>query len=421
MDAQVPLRVLARHFLGLGCIAFGGPVAHLAHFRTRFVEEEGWMDDNTFADLVALCQSLPGPSSSQTGFAIGVLQRGWFGGLVAWSFFILPSALLMAGLAVGMSTLTNLNLTLLHGVAVAALAVILNAMFGLAARLTPDGTTRALAVVGAATLLLVPWLLPALTPLATLIAVMLCGSIGWRLGAGPGERGGRVACSTVGPVASRAALLLFLSAAFLPGLLQAAGVGGGLDPAAGLLRSGAFVFGGGHVVLPLLQAEVVDTGLVDHATFLAGYGAANAVPGPMFSFGAFLGGVIQAPGWPTTTVGGTGGVLLGCFLGVVALNLPGLAVVVACLPFWEGVRHRPEVRSTLRGINAGVVGLLGAAFVLAVAAVGSMSLERGWAWLLVDVAIAAGCVALLRGQRAPAWAVVLGAGAVVALLNVVLG
>jgi len=421
MDAPVPLRVLARHFLGLGCIAFGGPVAHLAHFRTRFVEEEAWMDDATFVDLVALCQSLPGPSSSQTGFAIGVLQRGWFGGLVAWSCFILPSALLMAGLAVGMNTLTDLDLTLLHGVAVAALAVILNAMFGLAARLTPDGATRALAVVGAATLLLVPWLLPALAPLATLIAVVMCGVLGWRLGPGPGEGGGRVACTTVGLVASRVALLLFLGAAFLPGLLQAAGVGGGLDPAAGLLRSGAFVFGGGHVVLPLLQAEVVDTGWVDQATFLAGYGGANAVPGPMFSFGAFLGGVIQAPGWPTSTLGGTVGVLLGCFLGVVALNLPGLAVVVACLPFWEDVRHRQGVRSTLRGINAGVVGLLGAAFVMAVAAVGSMSLERGAAWLLVDVAIAAGCFAVLRGQRAPAWTVVLGAGAVVAMLNVVLG
>ncbi len=421
MDGPVPLRVLARHFLGLGCIAFGGPVAHLAHFRDRFVDDVEWMDDATFADLVALCQSLPGPSSSQTGFAIGVLQRGWLGGLVAWSCFILPSALLMAGLAVGITTLSGLDLSLLHGLAVAALAVILNAMLGLASRLTPDRTTRALALTGASVMLLVPWLLPGLASLTTLFAVVLCGVIGWCLGAEAGQADGRIACSTVGPITARLAFTLFLAAAFLPGLLQAAGVGGGLDPAAGLLRSGAFVFGGGHVVLPLLQSEVVDPGWVDQATFLAGYGGANAVPGPMFSFGAFLGGVIQAPGWPTTVVDGPTGVLLGCLLGVLALNLPGLAVVVACLPFWEDVRHRPGVRSTLRGINAGVVGLLGAALLLATFAVGMMSFERGASWVILDLAVAAGCFAVLRSKRAPAWAVVLGAGALVAGINLMLG
>ena len=170
------------------------------------------------------------------------------------------------------------------------------------------------------------------------------------------------------------AFALFLAAAFLPGVLQALGVGS-IDPAAGLLRSGAFVFGEGTSCSPCSKPKWwIPAGWI--ATFLAGYGGANAVPGPMFSFGAFLGGVMDADGWPTSA-GGIGGVLLGALCGVVALNLPGLAVVVACLPFWEDVRHRPAVRSTLRGINAGVVGLLGAALLLAAVAVFEVSLARG--------------------------------------------
>ena len=418
MQAAPTLRQLARQFLGLGCIAFGGPVAHLAHFRERFVEEEAWMDDTTFADLIALCQSLPGPSSSQTCFAIGVLQRGWLGGLVAWGCFILPSALLMTALAVGMTSFAKLDLALLHGLAVAAVAVILNAMLGLAGKLTPDAPTRSLAVLAACVLLVVPLAFPEMTALATLTAVVVCGLIGSRMTIEEIDANSRVACTTVGPLTARIALTLFLAAALIPGALQALGVGGALDPAAGLLRSGAFVFGGGHVVLPLLQAEVVDPGFVDQATFLAGYGGANAVPGPMFSFGAFLGGVIEAEGWPTVVFGGVSGVVLGCLVGVVGLNLPGLAVVVACLPFWEDVRHRPSVRSTLRGINAGVVGLLGAALLLATMAVGEVSMERGVAWLILDAAVIVIAFGLLRSKRAPPWAVVIGTGLV---LGVALG
>ena len=370
------------------------------------------MDESTFADLVALCQSLPGPSSSQTCFAIGVLQRGWVGGLVAWGCFILPSALLMTGLAAGMTVLTNLDVGLLHGLAVAAIAVILNAMFGLAGRLTPDGPTRGLALLAASVLLVLPLLAPQLTTVATLGAVVLCGLLGSRMRSAEAETDTRVECTTVSTTVARMAFALFLAAAFLPGVLQALGVGS-IDPAAGLLRSGAFVFGGGHVVLPLLQAEVVDPGWVDQATFLAGYGGANAVPGPMFSFGAFLGGVMDADGWPTSA-GGIGGVLLGALCGVVALNLPGLAVVVACLPFWEDVRHRPAVRSTLRGINAGVVGLLGAALLLAAVAVFEVSLARGAAWIMFDAMLVAVGFTLLSTKRAPPWAVVLGTGSLVA-------
>ena len=405
---------LARRFLALGCIAFGGPVAHLAHFRERFVEDEAWMDDATFADLIALCQSLPGPSSSQTCFAIGVLQRGWIGGLVAWSCFILPSAMLMTGLAVGITSMVALDVSLLHGLALAAVAVILNAMLGLAGTLTPDRPTRALALMAASVLFLVPLAWPGLAALATLAAVVLCGVIGSRMKSESTSAESRVECTTVGPLTARVALGLFLAAALLPGALQTLGVGGALDPAGGLLRSGAFVFGGGHVVLPLLQAEVVEPGWVDQATFLAGYGGANAVPGPMFSFGAFLGGVIEADGWPTATLGGIGGVVLGAVLGVVALNLPGLAVVVACLPFWEEVRHRPSVRSTLRGINAGVVGLLGAALLLTAMAVGEISMSRGTIWLVFDGTLLTVAFALLRTKRAPPWAVVLGTGSLVA-------
>ena len=273
-------------------------------------------------------------------------------------------------------------------------------------------------MLAACVLLVVPLAFPEMTALATLAAVVLCGLIGSRMTIEKVDANSRVECTTVGPLTARIALTLFLAAALIPGALQALGVGGALDPAAGLLRSGAFVFGGGHVVLPLLQAEVVDPGFVDQATFLAGYGGANAVPGPMFSFGAFLGGVIETEGWPTVAVGGVSGVVLGCLVGVVALNLPGLAVVVACLPFWEDVRHRPSVRSTLRGINAGVVGLLGAALLLATMAVGEVSMERGVAWLLLDAAAIVVAFGLLRSKRAPAWAVVIGTGLV---LGMVLG
>ena len=409
-NEPVTYREIAREFLGLGCVAFGGPVAHLGHFRERFVNEKAWMDEATFADLIALCQSLPGPSSSQTGFAIGVLQRGWFGGLVAWTCFMAPSMLLMIGLGLGVAAL-HMDSNLLHGLAVAAVAVVLNALLQMARKLTPDAPRRTIALIAACSVVGLPLVAPGIQTMVTLFVVIAGALVGRWLTLEP-PSSGRVACTTVGKGASRTALVTYLLVALVPTAVLFVGWGEGsmLEPLSGMLRSGAFVFGGGHVVLPLLQAEVVEPGWVDPATFLAGYGAAQAVPGPMFTFGAFLGTAIDSStGWPAGTLA-LG--LLGGLLGLVALNLPGLAAVLACLPWWDDVRHRQGARAALAGINAAVVGLLGGAFVHAVhdgVILGRQSMFEGsafWLMLGLDVAVVVATTAMLTQQRIKAWAAV---------------
>jgi chromate transporter len=340
-----PLEVLGA-FFRLGVSAFGGPVAHLGYFREEFVRRRRWLDEATYAELVALCQFLPGPASSQVGFAIGLERAGPLGALAAWTGFTIPSAILMIAFAYGAALMTGrLALGAIHGLKLVAVAVVAQAVFGMARILTPDARRAAIALS------------------AIVVTTFAWPAAGQVLAIGLGSLAGLLLCregvatprSTHVFRVSRGAGLVAL-AAFL-GLL----VGGpvlaaltGNDAVArfdAFYRSGALVFGGGHVVLPLLKQAVVDPGWISPDRFLAGYGAAQALPGPLFTFGAYLGAAMPTP--PNGVAGGV--------FGLVSLFLPGLLALVAALPFWGFLRTRLSAQAAMRGANAAVVGILGAA------------------------------------------------------------
>jgi chromate transporter len=339
-------------FLRLGLTSFGGPVAHLGYFRAEFVTRRKWLDEAAYADIVALCQFLPGPASSQTGISIGILRAGLRGAFAAWAGFTLPSALAMILFGYGVARFGDLaNAAWLHGLKIVAVAVVAQAVWGMARGLCPDRANPlriwASIAVGAAILAL------ALPSAAGQIGAIAAGGvIGW------GLLGAAAASPTGPPLAvhlprawSVGALILFCALLIGLPLLAAAVPAQPLKLFDSFYRSGALVFGGGHVVLPLLQAEVVPPGWVSNDAFLAGYGAAQAVPGPLFTFSAYLGTVMRpAPhGW-------AGGLL--CLM---AIFLPSFLLLIGALPFWEALRRRPAVQSALRGVNAAVVGLLLAA------------------------------------------------------------
>jgi len=378
--------------LRLGCTSFGGPVAHLAYFREEYVVKRRWLDEAHYADLVALCQFLPGPASSQTGFGIGYLQRGLAGGLAAWLGFTLPSALLMIGFAYGVTSLGDLESAgWLKGLKVAAVAVVAQAVWSMGRNLCPDWARRALALAAAG---LVLWL-----PFAwSQIAVIAAGAaIGWMMrSSGGAPLAGRVARETATGNRGMGYLVLFFLLLLLLPWLAHTTVNPWLASFPFLYRAGSLVFGGGPVVLPLLESAVVEPGWVTHDQFLAGYGAAQAVPGPLFTLGAYLG---------TTMHHGGGGVMGGVWA-LLAIFLPALLLVAGALPFWSALRHRPGAQAALRGANAAVVGVLLAALIHPVGTAGIVDAGT----LVVAVC---GCLALWSG-KAPAWAVVIaaaGAGA----------
>jgi len=336
-------------FLRLGLTSFGGPVAHLGYFRTEFVERRRWLDERSYADLVALCQFLPGPASSQVGMAIGLARGGWVGSLAAWAGFTLPSALALIGFALLLShgLLASAG-GALHGLKVVAVAVVAQAVWGMAKSLCPDRPRAALAVLAAVLCLLLP------SALAQVGAIVACGLLGRVLLQLPGQAAAPHRPYGVSRGAGLLALALFALLLLGLPLLAAAMASPLLATLDAFYRAGALVFGGGHVVLPLLQAAVVPGGAVGNADFLAGYGAAQAVPGPLFTFAAYLGAVMRPE------VAGLGGVS-GGLLCLVAIFAPAWLLVVGTLPFWDALRQRPAVQSALAGINAGVVGLLLAA------------------------------------------------------------
>ena len=333
-------------FLRLGLTSFGGPIAHLGYFRAEFVERRRWLDDKRYSDLVALCQFLPGPTSSQVGMALGLGRAGWLGSLAAWCGFTLPSAVALIVFAFGVSRWDSVASSgAVHGLKVVAVAVVAQAVWGMSKTLCPDRLRGGLAATACLLVLSVP------TAVGQIAAIALGGLVGL-LGVDanelpPAERlGHRVGTKS-------AATLLVLFAVLLVLLPIAASVSG-LMPLAAIsvfYKAGALVFGGGHVVLPLLQAGVVPPGWVSNDAFLAGYGAAQAVPGPLFTFAAYLGAAMPAPlgGW-------SGGFVL-----LVAIFLPAFLLVVGVLPFWEALRQRRSVQRALAGINAAVVGVLAAA------------------------------------------------------------
>ena len=345
-DGRVTAAAVFRVFLQLGLTSFGGPIAHLGYFREAFVARRRWLDEQAYADLVALCQFLPGPASSQVGIGIGLAKAGYAGALAAWLGFTLPSAVALTLFGYGvLATQDVLPAGLLHGLKVVAVAVVAQAVWGMARTLCPDAPRATLAVLAAAVVLALPGA-------ASQLAVIAGGALAGLL-ALPGEAGrqaGRLDIAVNKAVAVAALLLFFALLIALP-LLAAAIPSQSLALADSFYRSGSLVFGGGHVVLPLLQAEVVPPGWVSNDAFLAGYGAAQAVPGPLFTFAAYLG----------TVMGPAPNGVLGALVCLVAVFAPSFLLVVGALPFWGALRHHPLARRALTGVNAAVVGLLLAA------------------------------------------------------------
>ncbi len=393
--ARGSLGEVFRVFLKLGVTSFGGPVAHLGYFRDELVVRRKWIDERGYGDLIALCQFLPGPASSQVGFSLGVLRgNGLLGGLAAWFAFTMPSALMLFCFALGASAFAGpVAEGLLHGLKLVAVAVVAQAVWGMTRTLTPDRTRAGIALSAVA------------------IVVIYGGSLGQIAAIAIGALAGLRFCRGEGaPVFGRlsflvsrrsgAAALILFSALFLA-LPLASGLAGlqGVALFSAFYRAGSLVFGGGHVVLPLLQAQVVVPGWVTNEAFLAGYGVAQAAPGPLFTFAAYLGAVMgPAPNGAA-----------GAAIALIAIFLPGLLLVYGMLPFWDMLRARQSAQAAMRGANAAVVGILGAALYNPV-----------WTSAVLtprDFALALGGFMLLTVWKAPPWIVVALLAAVGALLG----
>jgi chromate transporter len=367
-------------FLRLGLTSFGGPVAHLGYFRTEFVERRKWLDDRSYADLVALCQFLPGPASSQVGIAIGLLRGGYRGAFAAWAGFTIPSALVLMVFAYGLSvTGTAADTGWLHGLKVAAVAVVALALLGMARALTPDRARASIAILATAIALSLP------TAWGQIAGIILGAVAGTLLLRGAPIADHVVLACPVRRSAGAIALIVFFALLIgLPGLAA-------LIPIQSVqlfdtfFRAGSLVFGGGHVILPLLQSAVVPPGWIGNDAFLAGYGAAQAIPGPLTTFAAYLGTMIG--GWTIA------------ILCLIAIFLPSFLLVIGALPFWEALRQQPAVQAALRGVNAAVVGLLLAAFYQPVWLTGIRNAG--------DFGLAVAAFVLLFLWRTPPWLVVL--------------
>lgn len=375
-------------FLKLGVTSFGGPVAHIGFFRAELVTRRRWVDEEDYASVVALSQFLPGPASSQVGFALGLLRAGALGALAAWLAFTLPSAILMVAFAYSATLFDNvIGSGILNGLQVVAVAIVAQAVWGMARTLTPDAR-RATIAVGAALIVLL--FSNSIGQFAAIALGALAGLMFTRTE--PAPAGGAVAfpvTRTVGVVC------LTLFAGLLVALPVAANLttSTAIDVADGFYRAGALVFGGGHVVLPLLQAETITSGWVTPEQFLTGYGVAQAMPGPLFTFAAYL-GALAAPG----ALG-----LVTAAIALVAVFIPGFLVLVGVLPFWNTFRTKSVAQSLIRGANAAVVGILAAALY-----------DPVFVTAIVDpatFALALVCFLLLVSWRVPPWVVVIAGAA----------
>ncbi|ARC38118.1 chromate transporter [Paracoccus yeei] len=380
-QSQGSVSEVFRAFLKLGLTSFGGPIAHLGYFRDELVTRRKWLSESAYADLVALCQFLPGPASSQVGFALGLTRAGWLGAFAAFLAFTLPSAMILLALAMTATRLEGpLALGVLHGLKIVAVAIVAQAVWGMAKNLCPDKERATIAVVA---VLLLAW---APGVIGMMAAILLGALAGLALGKGQVTIGEHLPV----PVSRKAGLTAFaLFAVLLIGLPILAGQAQGWALADSFYRAGSLVFGGGHVVLPLLQAETVAPGWVSDDAFLAGYGVAQAVPGPLFTFAAWLGAVMgPAPNG-----------VAGAMIALVAVFLPGFLILIGALPFWDQLRRTTWAQSAMQGGNAAVVGILGAALYSPVftSAIGGMP----------DFALALICFVALMAWKAPPWVVVL--------------
>ena len=369
--------------LRLGVTSFGGPIAHLGYFRTEYVQRRAWLDEATYADLVALAQLLPGAASSKVGISIGVLRAGLPGALAAWLGFTLPSAIAMIIFALSLQNIGEQAAGWLHGLKIVAVAAVAFAVWGMARNLAWDRPRGTIALASAAAILAVP------IPSMLVIVALVAGAIGWRFLPAPAvESRPHVHVPLPRWIWVASAVLYFV---FLVGLPVARAI----NPSQALAlfdsfyRAGALVFGGGNVVLPLLQPEVVTPGWVSSDTFLAGYAAAQAVPGPLFTLSAFLGAAMTPP--PNGWAGGT--------LALIAIFLPSFFLAFVALGTWSLLRSRPAVQATLRGVNAAVVGVLLAALYTPVI---TTSIFKP-----IDAALALVAFAMLAVWRVPPWIVVL--------------
>ena len=329
-------------FLKLGTTSFGGPIAHLGYFREEIVVGRRWLDDAAYTDLVALCQFLPGPASSQVGFSLGLIRAGYWGALAAWIGFTMPSAILLASFAYGAGTLAGpAGHAALHGLKLVAVAIVAQAVWGMARSLCPDRRRASIAGVAALIILSSP---SSIAQLGTIVMGGIAGLI-YCKSASSASRG-----SLGAPVSRRVGIIsLSLFVIVLIALRALSSFSHSIELFYAFYSSGALVFGGGHVVLPLLRNAFVAPGWVSEDEFLAGYGAAQAVPGPLFTFAAYLGARTASNGW------------IGAVLGTIGIFLPGMLVLLGALPFWEQLRIQPRAQAIMQGVNAAVVGLLAAA------------------------------------------------------------
>ena len=337
-----PFEVL-RVFLKLGLTSFGGPIAHIGYFREELVVRRRWVDDAAYTDLVALCQFLPGPASSQVGFSLGLIRAGYWGGLAAWTGFTLPSAILLTAFAYGAGALGGpIGVGVIHGLKLVAVAIVAQAVWGMARMLCPDRQRASIACVAALLILFS-------TSFAAQMGAIVMGGIAGFWLCRTSEP--TVTTSLGAPVSRRVGAIALLIFFALLVTLPALGISQSVQLFDAFYRSGALVFGGGHVVLPLLSTAFEATGWVSQDAFLAGYGAAQAVPGPLFTFAAYLGAMAIAS--PHR--------IAGAALGLIGIFLPGVLVLLGTLPFWDLFRRRVGAQAIMRGVNAAVVGLLGAA------------------------------------------------------------
>lgn len=374
-------------FLRLGLTSFGGPIAHLGYFRDEFVTRRRWLSDRSYADLVALCQFLPGPASSQVGIALGLSRSGYAGALAAWAGFSMPSAIALILFALIISNDTHVIApSALHGLKVVAVAVVAQAVWGMARNLCTDVPRITIMAIATCIVLLVPswW-----GQIGVIVAAGITGLVLFK----PNQDGAHDPLPiTISHRAGVICLTLFFALLFgLPVLAQLM-PSQSIDMVDAFFRAGSLVFGGGHVVLPLLQAEVVPTGWVSNDVFLAGYGAAQAVPGPLFTFAAYLGASMS-----TTPSGWVGGMI--CLLAIFA---PSFLLVVGVLPFWERLRHSLRTQAALAGVNAAVVGLLLAALYQPVFTSAIFTPQ--------DFALALVALVALMFWKLPPWLVVIGSG-----------
>lgn len=371
-------------FLKLGFTSFGGPIAHLGYFHDEFVLRRKWLDEHAYADLVALCQFLPGPASSQVGMALGFSRAGYFGAIAAWIGFTLPSAALLVLFAFGISSLTGtIHLSYLHGLKIVAVSIVAHAIWGMSTKICPDKIRATMAVVAA---ILASLMTSALAQIGIIAA-------GGAIGIALLKNNDQLPHSPFSTKSSRRAgtFLLAVFAVILIGLplLVSLYNNVALKQFDSFYRAGSLVFGGGHVVLPLLKNEVVTSGWVSNESFMAGYGAAQAIPGPLFSFSAYLGAVssVQPSG------------IIGALICLIAAFLPSFLLVLGVLPFWENLRKFDQMKFAMKGINATVVGLLLAAFYNPVWSSAIFTAK--------DFAIALGAFLLLMFWKAPSWLVVI--------------